>query len=101
MHTLLGELSATISLDFRALIRILIIVLNFIWTEKPLTMVARHLQMVTPTIAARPVTSTTDRQGARTRDGTQVQALQTRCCHPLTLRQRMEHGQIMIDLSTK
>jgi len=40
MHSLLGELSATISLDFLSSIRISIIVLNFIYTEKPLGMVA-------------------------------------------------------------
>ena len=39
MHSLLGELSATISLDFLSSIRISIIVLNFIWTKKPLGMV--------------------------------------------------------------
>jgi len=38
MHSLLGELSATISLDFRASIRILIIVLNFIYTGTHLIM---------------------------------------------------------------
>jgi len=38
MHSLLDDLSAVISLDFRASIEILIIVLNFIWTEKPLAM---------------------------------------------------------------
>ena len=40
MHSLLDELSAMIGLDFRASIGILIIVLNFIYTEKPLGMVA-------------------------------------------------------------
>lgn len=39
MHSLLGELSAMIGLDFRASIEILIIVLNFIWTGEPLGMI--------------------------------------------------------------
>jgi hypothetical protein len=39
MHSLLGELSAMIGLDFRTLIGILIIVLNFILTEEPLGMI--------------------------------------------------------------
>ncbi len=39
MHSLLGELNITIDLDFRASIRILIIVLNFIWTGEPLGMI--------------------------------------------------------------
>ena len=38
MHSLLGELSAMISLDFGASIGILIIVLNFILTGEPLGM---------------------------------------------------------------
>ena len=40
MHPLIDELSAMISLDFRASIGILIIVLNFIWTGQPLVMVS-------------------------------------------------------------
>jgi len=39
MHSFLDELSAMIGLDFRASIGILIIVLNFTWTGKPLGMV--------------------------------------------------------------
>jgi hypothetical protein len=39
MHSLLDDLGAMISLDFRESIGILIIVLNFIWTDKPLAMV--------------------------------------------------------------
>ena len=39
MHPLIDELSAMISLDFRASIEILIIVLNFILTGQPLVMV--------------------------------------------------------------
>ncbi len=39
MHSLLGELSAMIGLDFRISIRILIIVLNFIWTGEHLAMI--------------------------------------------------------------
>ena len=35
MHPLLDEMTAMISLDFRASIRILIIVLNFICTGQP------------------------------------------------------------------
>lgn len=38
MHSLLGELSAMIGLDFRTSIGILIIVLNFILTGEPLGM---------------------------------------------------------------
>ena len=40
MHPLLDEMTAMISLDFRASIRILIIVLNFIYTGQPLVMVS-------------------------------------------------------------
>ena len=40
MHSLLDELSVIIGLDLRASIRILIIVLNFIYTGQPLVMVS-------------------------------------------------------------
>ncbi len=40
MHSLVDELSVMIGLDFRAPIRILIIVLNFIYMEKHLVMVS-------------------------------------------------------------
>ena len=40
MHCPLAKSSGMIGLDFRASIGILIIVLNFIWTEKPLVMVS-------------------------------------------------------------
>ena len=42
-----------------------------------------------------------DRQGARTRVGAQVQALQTYCSHSLLFHQRMEHSHIMINLLMK
>ena len=102
MHPLIDELSAMISLDFRASIGILIIVLNFIWTGQHLVMAS----MTPPMNHSADCGETrcecgTDRQGARTRAGAQVQALQTHRGHPLLFHQRMEHGHIMINLSTK
>ena len=101
MHPLNSMNERHDGLDFQISIRILIIVLNFIYT-------ARHPAMVsTPSPMSHSANcgetrcecGQPDRQGART--GVRVQALQAHCGHPLLFHQRMEHGHIMINLATK